>query len=41
MGREVEVYFQHQMRASLKMRGEQFVDTLFEFFMGEGKSQLP
>ena len=41
LGREVEVYFQHQMRMSVKIRGEEFISGLFEFFNGEGKPQLP
>ena len=41
MGREVEVYYQHQMRTSLKIRGEGFINGLFDFFVKEGKEKLP
>jgi hypothetical protein len=37
----VEVYYQHQLRMSLKARGEQLVGRLFDYFAGEGKMLLP
>lgn len=41
LGKDVEVYYQHQMRMSHKIRGDGFIDELFGFFNGEGKVLLP
>jgi hypothetical protein len=41
LGRDVEVYYQHQLRMSLKARGEELIRQLFDFCAGEGKAQLP
>lgn len=41
LGRELEVYFQHQMRMSLRVRGEALIRQLFDHFIGEGKASLP
>jgi len=41
LGKDVEVYYQHQMRMSHRIRGESFINDLFAYCMGEGKIQLP
>ena len=41
LGRDVEIYYQHQLRMSLKMRGEAVIEGLFGFLIGDGKAYLP
>ena len=41
LGHNVEVYFQHEMRMSLQMRGEKALKTIFDHFNREGKIQIP
>lgn len=41
LGQNVEVYFQHEMRMSLQMRGEKVIKALFDYFNGDGKSHIP
>jgi hypothetical protein len=41
LGHNVEVYFQHEMRMSLQMRGEKTIKAIFDYFNGEGKVHIP
>jgi hypothetical protein len=41
LGHNVEVYFQHEMRMSLQLRGERSIKAVFEHFNGAGKPRIP
>lgn len=38
LGKNIEVYYQHQMRMSLMIRGESFINNIYNYFNTEGKS---
>jgi hypothetical protein len=41
LGKDVEVYYQHQLRMSLRVRGEEMIEGLFGYMIGDGKGYLP
>jgi len=41
LGKDVEIYYQHQLRMSLRIRGEEMINNMFSYFIGDGKYLLP
>lgn len=41
LGKDVEIYYQHQLRMSLRIKGEEMINSLFDYLIGDGKFQLP
>jgi hypothetical protein len=41
LGRNVDVYYQHQLRMSHRLRGEETINSVFNYIIGDGKNLLP
>lgn len=41
LGRDVEVYYQHQLRMSHRLRGEQMINEVFGYLIGDAKNLIP